>query len=153
MHGRRSSYAEDPSGNEIPKISSEMPRTGEGAGSHHFIHTTPNGNADPGPPISGQVSRMQLNDPNPQNYVRLKNRTQKNRCIFSQHPNPNRTRPSPKRDPMRRTSCKSHDRPIRLRTQFDRAVWGEPSGCALNSKFRFVNQRLHWKPSLTKQAN
>ena len=146
MYGHHSARAEDRSGNVIPKISSGIPRRRKGAELSNFGPGAPNGDADPGQPIGGQMGRVYFNDPNPQDDACLKNRAQKHRRIFSQHPNPDRARLSPKRDPTRRASRKCHDRPVSLEAQFDLAVGGEPSGCALNGEFRFVNQCLQSKP-------
>jgi hypothetical protein len=86
---------------------------------------------------------MQLYDPNPQDDIRLKSRTRKHRRVFSQHTDPNWAFTPKDRSPSRRASRKSRNRPVSLEAQFDRAVGREPTGCAINSDLRFVNQCLH----------
>jgi hypothetical protein len=153
MYGHHSSDAEDRSGNVMAKISSGIPHRRKGAELRHFWPGAPNGNADPGPPISGQVSRMELYYPNSQGDARLKKRSQKRRHLLIQNPDPNRQRLSQKGEPARRASHKSRDSTISLGVQFDRAVGNEPRGRVLYEKLRFVNQHLHEKPLSTKLVN
>lgn len=82
---------------------------------------------------------MQFNDPNAQPYARLKKWAQKHHRIFIQHADPDRAVTPEHRSPSQRASRKSRDCPVRLRTQLDRVVWGEPSWRPLHHNVSFVN--------------